>query len=410
MLDERRIKKDKSYPIIFRVVHNRVSTSIPTGYSVKKSNWNYKSQTIKKDCPNIPNADLFNKKLKEREKELRNAIVEIGTTRLNELSISEVKQILVKQSKNSGNITFIEFAETVIKSIKDEHRIGTANSYSEALKFLKLSTKHPNLPFNQFNVSLLNKLEVEYMSKETNHYNGLAVYMRSLRAIYNRAITDNIVNVESYPFRRSAHDVGKYQIKTEKTKKRAIDKSVISKIEKEAFDTDDLIRKKYLFYFMFSFYMRGMNFTDMAKLKVSNIKGNVLVYRRSKTKRDFDINIVDKARIILDFFNIKNKKEKEYIFPIVKHKEDTKIKTDIKNIMRLTNRHLNKTAKKLELSINLTTYVSRHSWATIADKAGIDRRIISKGLGHADLQTTNIYIDDIVSNDDLTAADEIITG
>ena len=78
--------------------------------------------------------------------------------------------------------------------------------------------------------------------------------------------------------------------------------------------------------------------------------------------------------------------------------------------MRLTNRHLNKTAKKLELCINLTTYVSRRSWATIADKVGIDRRIISKGLGHADLQTTNIYTDDIMSNDNLTADDEIITA
>lgn len=44
------------------------------------------------------------------------------------------------------------------------------------------------------------------------------------------------------------------------------------------------------------------------------------------------------------------------------------------------------------------------------DKEGFDRRIISTGLGHADLQTTNIYIDDIVSNDDLAAADDIITG
>ena len=53
----------------------------------------------------------------------------------------------------------------------------------------------------------------------------------------------------------------------------------------------------------------------------------------------------------------------------------------------------------------MTTYVSRHSWATIADKEGIDRRIISKGLGHNDLKTTEIYIDDIVSEESLLEAD-----
>jgi len=410
MLDERRIKKDKSYPIIFRVVHNRVSTSIPTGYSVKKSNWNFKSQTIKKDCKNIPNADLFNKKLKQREDELRNTVIELGNDKLNDIKISELKQLIINKSKKNGNVTFIEFAEKVIQSLKDEGRIGTALSYNGALSFLKLGTKHPNLPFSLFSVNLLNKLESSYMSKNTNHFNGLAVYMRSLKAIYNRAIADSIVDATSYPFSRGAHDIGKYRIKTEKTKKRAIDKETIKKIENEAFNTENITRKRYLFYFMFSFYMRGMNFADMAKLTSSSIKDNTIVYRRSKTKRDFEISVIDKAKMILDFFEVGNKKNDEYIFPIIKHNNLDKIKNDITNNIKRTNKHLKATAKKLEITTNLTTYVSRHSWATIADKAGIDRRTISKGLGHADLQTTNIYIDDIVSSDDLAAADEIITA
>jgi len=64
----------------------------------------------------------------------------------------------------------------------------------------------------------------------------------------------------------------------------------------------------------------------------------------------------------------------------------------------------------LGLDVKLTTYVSRHTWATIADKSGIDRRIISKGLGHSNLHTTEIYINDIVSDEDLADANDLIIG
>jgi len=156
--------------------------------------------------------------------------------------------------------------------------------------------------------------------------------------------------------------------------------------------------------------MRGINIGDIAKLKASNIINNDLIYRRSKTKRTFEVRINEKARNILNYFNLDEKKSKDYIFPIIKRTTTEGSLMDIKYCTKTTNRYLKETATELEIDAKLTTYVSRHSWATIADKAGVDRRIISKGLGHADLQTTNIYIDDIVSNDDLAAADEIITS
>ncbi len=64
----------------------------------------------------------------------------------------------------------------------------------------------------------------------------------------------------------------------------------------------------------------------------------------------------------------------------------------------------------MEINTKVTTYVARHSWATIADKSGIDRNVISKGLGHSDLKTTDIYINDIVSTDELRKADDKITS
>lgn len=70
---------------------------------------------------------------------------------------------------------------------------------------------------------------------------------------------------------------------------------------------------------------------------------------------------------------------------------------------------LSQSQVKILYSFPLTSYVARHSWATIADKLGVDRRTIKDGLCQQDLQTTNIYIDDIVSGDVLEQADELIS-
>jgi integrase len=60
------------------------------------------------------------------------------------------------------------------------------------------------------------------------------------------------------------------------------------------------------------------------------------------------------------------------------------------------------------LSIPLTTYVSRHSWATIAKRQGVPTAVISEGLGHETERTTQIYLDSF-ENDVLDAANDLIT-
>jgi len=410
MLDLRRARKDKSYPIIYRLVVDSNSTTIPTGKSVLKTNWNTKSLTVKKDCETIPNSESFNAAIAKKVNELRGTLAELEQNgKIVDLTISELKNRLIKKSK-SKRVTFVEYIELTIASMKKDGALRNAQIYQSALNFLTRSSKHTNLPFPLFNVQLLERMEKVYMNEEGRHYNGLSVHLRSLRAIYNKAISEGVVSVNSYPFRRSAHDKDMYVIKNEKTTKRAVSKEVIVAIEKYTELTTNDIEKKYLYYFLFSFYLRGMNIGDMAKLKASNIINNDLVYRRSKTKRSFEVRINEKARNILNYFDLDEKRPTDYIFPIIKQTTTEGSLKDIKYCTKTTNKYLKETATDLKIEAKITTYVSRHSWATIADKAGVDRRIISKGLGHADLQTTNIYIDDIVSNDDLAVADDIITG
>jgi integrase len=65
-------------------------------------------------------------------------------------------------------------------------------------------------------------------------------------------------------------------------------------------------------------------------------------------------------------------------------------------------------SKLLNLDVPLTTYVSRHSWATIAKKQGIPTAIISDGLGHESESTTQVYLDSF-DTEVLDNANDLIT-
>ena len=45
------------------------------------------------------------------------------------------------------------------------------------------------------------------------------------------------------------------------------------------------------------------------------------------------------------------------------------------------------------LKVNLTTYVARHTFATVLKRSGVNIAIISESLGHSDFETTQIYLD-----------------
>ena len=57
-----------------------------------------------------------------------------------------------------------------------------------------------------------------------------------------------------------------------------------------------------------------------------------------------------------------------------------------------TNKLLKEIAKMVGLSIPLTLYVARHSWASIAKSKNIPISVISEGMGHDSEMTTQIYL------------------
>jgi len=411
VLDKRRVKKDGTFPIKFKLVHNTIATSIQSGYAVKVKDWDSDKQKIRASAKYLISVDGANSAIRNELGRLSmeiNKLKELGL--LDDLSITDLKQAITKGTITK-KLSFKEYGNTLIAGFLSENRIGSANGYKDAINFV-MNYNKKDLNFNQFTPAVLKNMESRYMAIPTNHYNGLACYLRSVRAIFNKAINDGLATSEMYPFRRSPSESNKYSIRTEKTKKRAVSKDFMTELENYNKNMDDKAYYNAKYIFLFSFYMRGMNMVDIAKIKKNNISDDYLLYKRSKTGGSFKVKIHPKAMDILLAYGLKEKRPGSFLFPIIqRHHDMVLIKKDIKNGLKQINKYLRLIAADLGFdTLNLTSYVARHSWATIADKAGLDRRTIKDALGQADLQTTNIYIDDIVSDDVLEDADNIVIG
>ena len=143
---------------------------------------------------------------------------------------------------------------------------------------------------------------------------------------------------------------------------------------------------------MFSYLNAGINFIDIAKLKCSNIVESQLIYNREKTKKLINVPLQQKAMEIIAKY--KNDKS-PYLFPILTsfHKTEIQIANRLHKVLAKINKHLKEIGEKLNLPIPLTTYVARHSYATVLKRAGVSTSIISESLGHSSEKITQVYLD-----------------
>ena len=226
--------------------------------------------------------------------------------------------------------------------------------------------------------------------------------MRTLRALFNKAIKEKQCKDTDYPF----NEYTITHLKNE-TEKRAITKEEIIKIrdyETSIDSTQDDSKN----YFLFSFYAMGMNFTDIALLKWTDISEGRINYVRSKTGKRFSVKVLPPAKEILRFYK-KFNPNNSYVFPILNDSitSPERIKHTITIAIRLTNKHLKLIGKAVGIEKPITTYVARHSWATVMKKSGVSTTIISEGMGHKSESITQVYLDSF-ENSTLDAANENI--
>ena len=287
-IDARRKRKDGMCPIIFRLSHHRKTITIATGFAVPPEYWNQNNREVKKTYKGVSSVARLNNLLVKKKTELRDGINELEENgQLEGLDITELKFTLTKPTKS---ISFFDFTRQLILEMEEANRFGNAKAYRCALGALKNFNIKELLRFEEVSYTYLKRFETAHL-KKGNSINGLSMYMRTFRAIYNKAIHRGIVSSDTYPFK-------KYKIKSEPTAKRAISKEKIRRILDLKLDSDSPLFNTRN-YFLCSYLMNGISFIDMAFLKVGDIIDGRIQYRRQKTARYYDIKLTPQILSIL---------------------------------------------------------------------------------------------------------------
>jgi len=293
---------------------------------------------------------------------------------------------------NPVNSNVFLFWEEIIGEMIEAGRTGNARANRDTYNSLKMFNRSTNLTFKQVTPTYLNKYEV-FLRSRGGTDGGIGVRMRAIRALYNFAINRNIIKLDFYPFK--AYKLSKLK---GKGAKRALSFDEVQRIVKMNIEDYPTLRNTRN-YFVFSFYTRGMNFTDMMKLEWNDIKGDRIFYTRSKTKGNFILKVLPPVQEILDYYQ-KNSKGTKYVFPLLlkENMMPTQIENRKSKTLKKYNKDLKEIARICEIDKNISSYVARHSFANCLKQKGVATDVISESMGHQNLAITQAYLKELDSS------------
>lgn len=381
LLDTRTVNKKGTYPIKIKVYFQGKPKYYSTGICMSTKD-ELEEVLESKSKKNIEIQDIIGKELSRILKNV-DILVERGT-----FSFSNLNNML---GKNIGG-TLNEMISAKIKELENEEKFGTSAFYKGTLSLLKRYMKH-DVPINEVTVEWLNGLE-KFILKTANQ-TTVAMNMRNIRATMNIAKQVGVIRESDYPFGR-----GKYQIKEGSGKKKALNKKQLKAIAE--YRDGSMTTEFYRDLWLFIYFCNGLNVADLISLKFSDIQNGEISFIRKKTKdRTRDVKRIY-AAITPEMYSIINKwgndpKKSVYIFPFLKPGDSAwEHEKKKKNLTKLINKRMKMIGEKLNLG-KITTYVARHTYATVLRNEGVPISIISPMLGHSSVTTTEIYLADLES-------------
>ena len=286
--------------------------------------------------------------------------------------------------KNLESYLFL-FMRNVIAGLKDIGKIRTSETYTSALNSFRKFRNNEDIAFDDIDSDVMIAYEA-YLKACGVSPNSSSFYIRNLRAVYNRAVEKGLTS-QRFPFKHVYTGI-------EKTTKRAVSLKIIKQIKDMDLShnpASDFARDM----FLFSFYTRGMSFVDMAYLQKKNLNSGVLSYRRRKTGQQLYVKWERCMQEIVDKYDTSGT---DYLLPILDTNNLLQARKQYIYALHKVNRYLKKIGEIFNLSIVLTLYVARHSWATIARSKNVPVSVISEAMGHDSETTTRIYLASLDTN------------
>lgn len=294
---------------------------------------------------------------------------------------------------------FLQFCQLEADRLKTIGRHGVAANYrcaSHSLRrFLQTRQKH-DITIRKLSPILMsdyqNWLWASGVSRNTS-----SSYMRSLQAIHSKAAAMGIAT--GNPFQGIYRGIAK-------TTKRAIRADDIRLIytldlphtlrrqgrDLNNYHTRLLLHRLQFARDIFCFCARGLPFVDLAYLRQTDIRHGHICYARRKTRQPLEVKI---EPLMQDIINRYATPHTPYIFPIIT--DPQRAYAQYRYGLQRYNKSLKLLSDLLQKDLHLTSYVSRHSWATTALYNHVPISVISQAMGHDSERTTAIYLKSLES-------------
>ena len=284
------------------------------------------------------------------------------------------------------------YLQREIELASKEDRIGSMKMAESSLRSIKVFARKRELSFSDITVDWLKSYERDMISKGRSK-TTVGMYLRVLRVVFHKAMVDSIVSRELYPFGKY-----KYEIPSGINLKKAlqlIDLIKIRDCKLEPGSKKEWARDMWLFIYL----CNGINPKDVANLRYENVGPNSITFIRAKTKhskknlKPVVIPLIDPIRKIIVRWGNKNYGPDDYVFNILKPGlNPLQIYNRAHDFYSKMNAEMKEIAEELGISDQVTTYVARHSYATVMKHNGASREIISESMGHSNIHTTDRYL------------------
>ena len=362
--------------IYYQIIHDRKSRQLPTDYHLLPNEWDQRRSMVasSRNTRRKPFLLSIRERIRWDIDRLTKIIRRFDTDGLP----YSAADILTEFQRYTSEYSLFNFMQLQIIKLRQNGKLRTAETYSTTLSSFRKFRSDEDIMLDSITSQLMESFQAWHQQRGVAP-NTISFYIRILRAVYNRAVEEEIIENRN-PFRHVYTGV-------DKTVKRALPLPVIKKIK--ALDLSltpalDFARDM----FMISFMLRGMSFIDMAYLRKTDLSNGHITYRRRKTGQRLTIQWTNDMQKILDKYP---ENASEYLLPIIRNR-DTNERYVYRNVGYNINHNLKQIARRVGIAIPLTLYVARHSWASAAKAKGIPLSVISEGMGHDSETTTQIYL------------------
>ena len=362
----------KSGVIYYQITHNRRTQHITTKLRVYPAEWDADECEM---VISVPSRSMIQNRIDSDVVLLRRIITDLDGSGMD----YSVEDIVNRYKSPQSHILVLDYMRTQIEQLRATNRLGTAKNYEKTMCSFGEFLGDVRLPLSALTEQVITDYN-SFLIQRGLVRNSVSFYMRVLRAIYNKAVRQKLIE-QQHPFTEVYTGI-------DRTRKRAVSESIIAqlhRLELEAGTPLGLCRDV----FIFSYCTRGMAFVDIAYLKKSNLQNGMICYARRKTGQLLSVRIEPSIQRIIDRYI---DSDSPYVFPILNSLDANEAYEQYQVALNTHNRLLGRLSEMLACGCKLTSYTSRHSWATAARNHNVPISVISQGMGHTSEQTTQIYL------------------